>query len=258
MRKRKVVMTVITVATVLLLTGCGSKKEEATQEPVEVELNVLVNNEQKGAEENSSEDDTEIIPDIPVKFDCLDEIKAASPDSGLIQIDDMILQYGVTGEELFEVIAQSECEYTTDYNENQLVPAGEYEMVRFKKNGENYFSISFKNFGAETTEIKNCIAEGISALNSSKGNAYYAGVYGEPVTYNSVKESMGDYEPEREFTGHDSRQNKRLAVLYIIPDSSDIAQRDELYIYFIFDSDTNELSSFWICDFEYSDFSLPW
>lgn len=244
-------------AFVICLTGCGSK-EEIPQGPVEV--SVLINSEKDDIEEESLEDESEVVPEAPVKFDCLDEIKAASPDSGLIQIDDMILQYGSTGAEVFEAVSQSECEYTAEYNENQLVPAGDTEMVRFKKNGKTYFTVSLKNFGSETIELKDCISDDISALNASKGNVYYAGASGETETYSSVKEIMSDYEPQREFAGNDSRDNKRLAILYKISDINGITHNygNELYIYYIFDSDTNELSSFMICDYKGSDFSLPW
>lgn len=254
MRKQKII--ILLAAFVICLAGCGSKETETTQGPIEID--VLVNNDKRDAEENDSEDDTEIVPETPIKFDCFDEIKEASPDSGLVQIDDMILQYGSTGAELFEAINQSECEYTAEYNENQLVPAGEFEDIFFKKNGENYFRVSLKNFGAETIELKDCITDIISASKASKGNIYYAGANGETMTYNTVKEIMGNYEPEREFTRNDSMNNKRLAILYIIPDNKGIAQRDELYIYFIFDINTNELSSFWMCDYNGSTSSLPW
>lgn len=253
MRNKMIIMLLF--AFVICLTGCGSK-EEIPQGPVEV--SVLINSEKDDIEEESLEDESEVVPEAPVKFDCLDEIKAASPDSGLIQIDDMILQYGSTGAEVFEAVSQSECEYTAEYNENQLIPAGECEMVYFKKNGESYFSIRLQNMGSETIELKDCVIDIISALKASKGNIYYAGASGEVATYSAVKEIMSDYESEREFSGHDSRDNKRLAVLYKIPDSNDIVNsfEDILYIYYIFDSNTNELNSIMICDYDNS--GIPW
>ena len=256
MRKQNIL--VLMAVSIICLAGCGRKKDETPQGPIEV--NVLINTDKDDFEESSSEEELRIVPETPIKFDCLDEIKTASPDSGLIQIDDMILQYGSTGAELFEAINQSECEYTFECNENQLVPAGDTEMVRFKKNGETYFTVSLRNFGSETIELRDCISDDISALNASKGNVYYAGASGETETYSSVKEIMSDYEPEREFTGNDSKYNKRLAVLYKISDINGITHNygNELYIYYIFDSDTNELSSFMICDYKGSDFSLPW
>lgn len=254
MKRKKLLILLISFA--FSLAGCGSKKAETTQGSVEI--NVLIDGEEIEFEESSSEEETEVVPETPVKFECMDEIKNASPDSGLVQIDDMLLQYGATGAELFEAINQSECEYTFEGNENQLVPAGDYEMVRFKKNGEYYFSISLKNTGTETIELKDCISDDIYALNASMGNFYYAGVNCETQTYSSIKESMGDYEATREFTGYDSRGDKRLAVLYKIPDSANIGRGEDIYIYYIFDVTTNELSSFMICDYKGSDSSLPW
>lgn len=255
MRKQKLLIVLMSLA--FGLAGCGSKEAETTQGPVEI--SVLIDNEEVELEESSSEEEAEAVPETPVKFECLDEIKNASPDSGLVQIDDMLLQYGATGAELFEAINQSECEYTFEGNENQLVPAGKTEMIYFKKNGESYFGIRLVNHGAETAELKECVIDIISALKASKGNAYYAGAGGEMETYSTVKEIMREYESAREFTGYDSRDNKRLAVLYRIPDSNDIVDsyEDELFIYYIFDSNTNELSSFEICDCKLDSF-LPW
>ncbi len=254
MKKTKLLILLISFA--FSLAGCGSKEAKTTQGPVEI--NVLIDNEEIEFEESSSEEETEVVPETPVKFECMDEIKNASPDSGLVQIDDMLLQYGATGAELFETINQSECEYTFEGNENQLVPAGDYEMVRFKKNGENYFCISLKNSGTETIELKDCISDDIYALEASMGNFYYAGVSCETQTYSSIKESMSDYEAAREFSGYNSRGDKRLAVLYKIPDSTHVGRGEELYLYYIFDVTTNEISSFMICDYKGSDSSLPW
>ncbi len=254
---RNKMIIILLFAFVMCLAGCGSKEAETTQGPVEI--NVLIDGEEIEFEESSSEEETEVVPETPVKYECLDEIKNASPDSGLVQIDDMLLQYGATGAELFEAINQSECEYTFEGNENQLVPAGKTEMLRFKKNGENYFCIRLKNPGTDTAELKDCISDDISALKASKGNVYYAGASGEIQTYSSIKDSMSDYESAREFTGYDYKDNKRLAVLYRIPDSNNIVDsfEDELFIYYIFDSNTNELSSLVICDYKI-DTSLPW
>ncbi len=253
MKRKKLLILLISFA--FSLAGCGSKKAETTQGPVEI--NVLINGEEIEFEESSSEEETEVVPETPVKFECMDEIKNASPDSGLVQIDDMLLQYGATGAELFEAINQSECEYTFEGNENQLVPAGKTEMIYFKKNGESYFGIRFVNSGTETAELKECVIDIISVKKASKGNVYYAGASGEIETYSSVKEIMSDYESAREFTDWDSRGDKRLAVLYKIPDSNDIVDsyEDELYIFYIFDSSTNELNSFMIC--AYNNSSLP-
>lgn len=242
MKKQKIVILII--ASIIYLTGCGRKEEEITQGPVEID--VLINKEDP--EEMSSENEEEIVPETPVKFDCFDEIKNASPDSGLVQIDDMILQYGATGAELFEAINQSECEYTFECNENQLVPGKDAEMVYFHKNGESYFGIRFDNIGTETVELKDCVIDIICIFETAKENVYYAGASGEIETYSSVKEIMSNYEPEREYTNHKSGDDKRLAVLYKIPDSSNIVDsfEDELYIYYIFDANTSELNSFQI------------
>ena len=226
MRKQNIL--VLMAVSIICLAGCGRKKDETPQGPIEV--NVLINTDKDDFEESSSEEELRIVPETPIKFDCLDEIKTASPDSGLIQIDDMILQYGSTGAELFEAINQSECEYTFECNENQLVPAGKTEMIYFEKNSESYFGIRFKNLESETVGLKDCIIDIISA----KGNVYYAGASGEVETYSTVKEIMSNYEPEREFTGNDSWGNKRLAVLYKVPDSNDIVNSFVILYRFLF------------------------
>lgn len=90
MKKTKLLILLISFA--FSLAGCGSKEAKTTQGPVEI--NVLIDNEEIEFEESSSEEETEVVPETPVKFECMDEIKNASPDSGLVQIDDMLLQYG--------------------------------------------------------------------------------------------------------------------------------------------------------------------
>lgn len=248
MKNTKVVAAVLIAMLAALATGCGKQAEDNTN--FKIQVDTVINREN---EEDLAEQPDEAIVEEPMKFDCMDEIKVASPNSGLVQIDDMLLQYGDKFSDIISVIEQSECTYEAEYNESSVVPAGEADEIRFKKNGETYFSIRFKNYETETIELKDCVAEGITALKSSKGNAYYAGFNKNEMTYTAVKDSMKDYEPERETFGYDSRNNKGLGVTYVIP-----FQEKEVYIYYIFDGTTNELKSFKISGHEYNDSALPW
>ena len=237
MRKNFLRILIIAIFSAICLIGCTNKEDTSNLQLdndstiVKDELDVLVNiNETSDVEENPvGEDDVTIVE--PVKYNCKEEITAASPDSGLFQIDDMIFQYGEKLSEFLAIIDKSECTYTAEYNKNQLVPAGESEQIVFCKKGEDYFSIHASNYENETIELKDCVVDIICARKASKGNIYYAGSANETITYTSIKNTLDNYEPEREYTGYDSRQNKSLAILYKIPDLKDVAKGDGLFLY---------------------------
>lgn len=248
MKKVKVMATALIAMLTALATGCGKQADDNTSYKIQVDT--VINREN---EENQTEQSNEVIAEEPVKFDCMDEIKAASPDSGLVQIDDMLLQYGDKFSNIISVIEQSECTYEAEYNESSVVPAGERQTIRFNKNGDLYFMIGTVNRETQTIELKDCIIDFIFACKGSEGNAYYAGFNSNEMTYTTVKDSMKDYEPEKETFGYDSRNNKELGVMYAIP-----FQESEIYIYYIFGSTLNELKTFQISYMKLVDAGWPW
>ena len=240
--QKKVIMIMLLIA---VLTGCGKNKDgvevqENDNTNFKVQVDTLIDKENDSkVEEDHAEQVEKETDDEPVKFDCMDEIKNADPDSGLVQIDDMILQYGAKCSEIISVIEQSECVYEADYNAHSVVPAGESVGLRFNKNGESYFMICVENREKETVELNDCITYSIRALNNSMGNAYYVGFGDDEMTYTTVKEAMKGYEPEKELFGSDSRGNNELGVLYTVP-----FQEGEAHLYFIFDGISNKLNKF--------------
>lgn len=241
-QKKIIVMIMLLI---VALTGCGKNKDSAEVQEndnanFKVHVDTLIDKEDDSeVEEDHAEQMEKATVDEPVKFDCMDEIKNADPDSGLVQIDDMILQYGAKFSEIASVVEQSECVYEADYNALSVVPAGESVGIRFNKNGESYLMICVENCERETVELNDCITYSIRALNNSMGNAYYAGFSDDEMTYTIVKEIMKGYEPEKEIFGSDSQGNKELGVMYTFP-----FQEDEMHVYFIFDGISNKLNKF--------------
>lgn len=247
---------IIFMMLIILLMGCGNpddntdvQKNDDTSFKMQIDTSTIINrNRDSEIDEDSVERLDESIIEEAVKFSCKDEIKAASSDSGLVQIDDMILQYGDKFSEIASVVEQSECVYEADYNALSVVPAGESVGIRFNKNGELYFMICVENREKETVELKDCITYSIRASYGSMGNAYYAGFSDSDMTYSTVKDAMKGYEPEKEIFGLDARSNKKLGIMYAVP-----FQEEKMYIYFIFDSITNELTNFEITEKKFDD-----
>ncbi|MBD5631792.1 MAG: hypothetical protein HDP34_00990 [Clostridia bacterium] len=253
-------MLIMIMLLIAVLTGCGKNKDgvevqENDNANFKVQVDTLIDKENDSeVEEDYAEQMEKETVDEPVKFDCIDAIKNASPESGLLQIDDMILQYGAKCSEIISVIEQSECIYEADFNAHSVVPAGSSVGIRFYKGGEQYFILRAINREAETVELNDCVIYSISVLDSAMGSAYYAGFGDDEMTYTTVKEAMKGYEPEKElFGGSDSRGNKELGVLYTVP-----FQEGEAHLYFIFDGITNKLITFEINEHSYDSVSWPW
>lgn len=237
-------LIILLIMLIFCMMGCGEKEDSAEVQGnantnFKVQVDTLIDKEDSEIEGDHTGQVKKEIADEPVKYDCMDEIKTADPDSGLVQIDDMILQYGARFSEIASVVEQSECVYEADYNAHSVVPAGESIGLRFNKNGESYFMICVENCEKETVELSDCITYSIRALNNSMGNAYYANFGDDEMTYTTVKEAMKGYEPEKELFGSDSQGNKELGVMYTVP-----FQEDEMHIYFIFDGISNKLNKF--------------
>lgn len=257
---KKGIAIVTMVMLVVLVTGCGKKVENEDSQTdsetlVSVEVDPIINRDKSSNDEEDAEEQLDETTNEPVKFDCKDEIKNASPDSGLVQIDDMLFQYGAKFSEINDQIMNSECTYDSeDYNLSSIVPAGEEETIRFKKNDDTYFMLSMKNQEAETVELGDCIVERIECYEDSTKSIYYAGFSDEQLNYNTVKNVMKDYEPDQEIFGSSKKNdNKELGVMYTIP-----FQEDEFYIFFIFDGVSNELVSFEVNSMKLIDTSWPW
>ena len=123
MKKRNtVIIDILLFMLVINLIGC--KKEQP--ENLEVAVTEETSNSEipENIEDNAENEDLE---EEPISFECLEEIKEASPESGLVQVDDMILQYGCKVSDVIEVIenSKSSFEYLNDYNENELVIQGD-------------------------------------------------------------------------------------------------------------------------------------
>lgn len=258
MKKRIVIVTMVML--VVLITGCGKKEETVDAQKdsetlVSVEVDPIINRDKSSNDEEDAEEQHDETINELVKYDCKDEIKNASPDSGLVQIDDMLFQYGAKFSEINDQIMNSECTYDSeDYNISSVVPAGEEVTIRFKKNGDTYFMISMKNQEAETVELGDCIVERILCREDSTKSMYYAGFNDENLNYNTVKNVMKDYEPDQEIFGSSKRDgSKELGMMYTLP-----FQEDNIYIYFIFDGVSNELVSFEVDSIKLLDTFWSW
>lgn len=238
---KKIFLTLIAVMTAVIMTGCG---KDETEMPVNKGVE---NVEEEKSETNvNTETDTSapIEAEEVASFECMEEIKNASPESGLMQIDDMIFEYGCSVSDVLEVISHSECSYTMakGLSEDELVISGDFQDLSFHKNDNYYFGIRAVNYDNETVKLGDCTVKWIAAFNNTKGNAFYAGFDDEQgnITYDFVKELMSDYEA-RENTSYDSKGEKRIEVAYSLP--KDTLADGYLHLCFVFES-TGELRSF--------------
>lgn len=258
MKKKIVIVAMIML--VVLVTGCGKNKEN-TDAPadgetlVKVEPDTVINRDKALEVKDDIEERLDETTNELVKFDCKDEIKNASSDSGLIQIDDMLFRYGAKFSEINNEIVNSECTYVSEeYSLSSVVPAGEEVTIRFNKNNDTYFMLSIENREAETIELGDCIVYRILCREDSTKSIYYAGFNDEDLNYNSVKNAMKEYEPDKEIFGSNKRNgSKELGVMYTVP-----FQEDDIHIFFIFDGVTNELASFEVTSRKLDDTFWPW
>lgn len=235
MKKRCLMIILIMMFTFI---GCGKKESDLLEtEPV------LEEKQTEDAAEIQTEEiaNAEVVEEEPKFFECSEEIKTAEPQSGLVQVDDMIFQYGCTVAEVLEAINGSECTYTTESSENQLVTKNGFVQMVFKKDGEWYFEFNAKNLTEETIELKDCIINRITVHEAAKGNFYCAGVYNDEnaiMTYSEIKEILKDYSIyyEHEYYRYDERV---LNLAYTMESSKSLSK--ELFIFFLFDSNTGEL-----------------
>lgn len=237
----KKTIIILTVAIFMaLFSGCGQKENE------------LLSDDQTEIEDYSS-NDPEIETDVPVTneknhYECMEEIKNASPESGFVQIDDMLFRYRASISEAIEAIKGSSENFTfkNEYNENELVaPNSHGVQIILLKDDDWYFELGAGNLTDETIPLKDCTIMYITAYGASKGNVYYAGFKendNETITYDYVKEAMKDYEIFQEKTIYNGAGKKFLNITYEM--SSELNQSDKVYVFFVFDSDTNELTAF--------------
>lgn len=239
---KKTIMLFIVLILAVGIVGCMREKEET------------VSNVNVATEEQENEEDIEIeaesdalISDEKNYYKCMEEIKNASPEDVLVQIDDMIFQYGSSVSEAIEIIEGSKgnYEFKVDYNENELVAPGDPAQIILLKDSDWYFELGVSNSTDETIQLKDCSVINITAYGASKGNIYYAGFKEDndgAITYNYVKESMKDYEVFQESSVYDNAGDKFLYVAYSIP--FQLTQTGRIYIFFVFESDTGELVAF--------------
>lgn len=235
--RRRTKALLITVAMILWLTGCGKKESAVISES-------KTNNSNLSMEEDVLDETPE---EQIVTFECMNEIKEASPESGLIQIYDMLFQYGCKVSEAIEIIenSQNKFEYYHDYNENELILPGDYsEQIILIKDNDWYFQFQGKNLSDETIPLKDCTVTWIKTERASKGNVFYAGSFdenSEAVMYDYIKKVMNNYEIIMETTEYDSDQNKQINILYFVP--SEIVPEGHFRINFVFEV-TGELKTF--------------
>lgn len=246
----------LVIIMMLGLIGCGKRDDGADVQASDntsfkIQVDPIINRD----DDSDTEEVDEEIVEEPVKYSCMDEIKTASPDSGLVQIDDMLFQYGSKFSEVASEIEQSECTYEAEYNVSSVVPAGEEVGIRFYKEGNQYFTICVENRESETVELNDCVVSSIRALNASMGNAYYAGFSDDEMTYSNIKVAMKDNEPDKEILGSDYHGNSELGIKYTFLFED---QRNEMHVYFIFDGVTNELNKFEIASKNYDRVGWPW
>lgn len=254
MNKRRILLSIMLI-TIIALAGCGKKESEPkTIAQGEIDLSELEEDILEEAEENE-EDVEEVQEEQVISYECMEEIKEASPDSGLVQIDDMLLQYGCKMSEAIDIIenSQSFFEYYDDYNENELVISNGIPIhITFLKDDDYYFALLAENLSNETISLKDCTVTRIATHKASKGNVFYAGFNDENsniVTYDYIKKLMNNYQIITEATESESSNNldiRQIVVLYTVP--SEISTEGNLRVEYVFDSDTGELKTFKISD----------
>ncbi len=249
MIKRRISSIILlTVIVITYVVGCGKKEPGTTIAEGEIDISELIaENETKDNEEILNETQEENLEEQAISYECMDKIREADPGSGLVQIDDMLFQYGCKVSEAIEVVENSQSSFTYyhDYNENELVISNDLIQIIFLKDNDWYFEFGASNLTDETVCLKDCIITRIIAYKDSKGNAFYAGFNEENdnmITYDYVKNLMEDYKIIQENSFYDSDDERCINVAYIIP--SNISKTDQLWVYFIFESDTGELKRF--------------
>lgn len=249
MKRRNIVIIAILLL-ILIANLIGCKREQPDS------LDTAVREETSNSEipENTEDNTENEVIEEPVSFECLEEIKTASPESGLVQVDDMLLQYGCKVSDVIDIIADSQSNFDTDdYNESELVPSNYPVLIVYKKNEENYFGIVAENTTQETKSLKDCTVTRIDSYNASKGNVFCAGFNGENngiVTYDYIKSLMNNYEIIMEASEVDSWEGdvaiRQINLTYSIP--SELSIEGILRMEFIFESDTGELKTIKISD----------
>lgn len=239
MKKRYLMLILIMMFTFI---GCGKKESDLLEtEPV------LEEKQTEDAAEIQTEEiaNAEVVEEELKFFECSEEIKTAEPQSGLVQVDDMIFQYGCTVAEALETINGSECTYTTESSENQLVTKNGFVQMVFKKDGEWYFELDAQNMTEETVGLKDCLVNRITVHKAAKGNFFYAGVYDDEnsiITYGLVKEMLKDFEVYSERESYNGGEEKMISLAYVTETSK--SPSNKMYMFFIFESDTGELKMF--------------
>lgn len=254
--KRISLTILLAVVIITCFIGCGKKEPGTIVSEKEIDISELI-------AENKTDEDEEALDEVQeeeseeqvVSFECMDEIKEASPESGLVQIDDMIFQYGCKMSEAIEIIenSQSSFEYNNDYNEDELVtPNGIPVFITFLKGNDHYFGLLAENMGDETITLKDCTVTRIETYKASKGNVFCAGFDDKDsniITYDYIKGLMGNYEIIKEFTESESSNNldiRQISLVYLVP--FETSPEGNLRIEYVFASDTGELKTFKISD----------
>lgn len=191
------------------------------------------------SEELPSEEVTKELAEAQfVTFECMNEIKEASPESGMLQIYDMLFQYGCTVSEAIEIVENSQNTFALyhEYNENELILPGYYsKQIIFTYNDKWYFQFKAQNITDETISLKDCIITSITSEKGSQGNVFIGGYNeNEPFTYDYIKNIlMKDYEAYEHTSYSDSE--KYIVMQY------EIKENDTMWLTFVIEAKTGEV-----------------
>lgn len=179
MKKRNtVIIAILLFMLVINLIGCKKEQPENLKTAVteETSNSEISENIEDNVENENLEDELKF-------FECMEEIKEASPESGLVQVDDMILQYGCKVSDVIENIenSNSSFEQLNDYIENELVIQSDSVDIVLMKNNNCYLNLQARNLTDRTISLKDCIVGRIITEKAAKGNVFYSAFHRQNV-----------------------------------------------------------------------------
>jgi hypothetical protein len=234
----KIVITVFTVG--LLITGCGEKQSEygndadgtsATMTDTEIIEN---DTELQSVQEDSNHK----------KFECLQEIKDASIDSGKVQIDDMVFTICGSMDNVFDALDKSECTYEYDYLPESIVAQNDSIQLILKKNSVEYCIINAHNYNDTTCKLSECTVVCIQPRKASYENAYFSGGFSSGDTYDDIIKQFEKFELVKEDNNPIDNEYEAIYRLNFSKDHRSSKDKGS-YIYMFFNNGTMELK-YWI------------
>lgn len=113
-------------------------------------------------------------------FTLMDECKKASPQSGVVQIDDIVtnVNLSTTASEFMDALGKGKDKDVydiSDYNKNMLVAPTSAGKFVIGKNAEDYIYVHFWNITEKTTTLEKCYICGIQNTAASSPNYWIGG-----------------------------------------------------------------------------------